>query len=189
MTTRNSYKIAFLGIVSALILVLLFLETQVLSFLPVTPCYLSLPLAIGISIYSRKIKDFIVGGLIFGIISFILSFIFGQVWFSNPLISVLPRIIFGFTAGFTLLLLKKIFCKSKSFFIKDVLPYSFAGVIGAITNTVLVVSGFLIFGFQSLREALVTIISFNALIEIVCSCVFVPVISLTARKYFYFGEN
>ncbi len=182
-------KIAFLGVMSALILGLLLIETQLLNgVLPVTPCYLSLPVAISISIFSEKKSYFFVGGTIFGVISFILSFIFGQVWFSNPLISVLPRILFGVTAGFTFIGLKKLTAKSNNVFLRNILPSSVAGIVGAVTNTVLVVSGFFIFGWQDIQEAIFTILSFNALIEIVCCALIVPAIVTVSRKYYHIGE-
>lgn len=189
MYKTTAGKIAYLGVMSALILGLLLIETQVLSgLLPVTPCYLSLPIAVAISIFTGKKSYFFIGGTIFGVISFILSFIFGQVWFSNPLISVLPRVLFGVTAGFTFLGLKKLTAKSNNAFLRKVLPCSVAGIVGAITNTVLVVSGFFIFGWQDLQTAIVTILSFNALIEIVCCALIVPVIVAVSRKYYRIGE-
>lgn len=182
-------RIAFLGVMSALILGLLLIETQVLSgLLPVTPCYLSLPIAISISIFSEKKSYFFVGGTIFGVISFILSFVFGQVWFSNPLISVLPRVLFGVTAGFTFLGIRKLTAKKENKFLRNVLPCSVAGIVGAITNTVLVVSGFYLFGWQDLQSAIFTILSFNALIEIGCSAFVVPAIVAASRKYYRLGE-
>lgn len=185
MNNSKTKLIALLGVMSAFIFVLLIVETQVLNgLLPVTPCYLSLPIAISLSIYAKDYKTMVLGGLIFGCCSFILSFIFGLSWFMNPLISILPRVVIGITATLSYKCLSKIFAKSKNVFLKKILSTSVSGIIGAITNTVLVVLAFYIFGFQNIKEALLTILSFNALIEIICSAILVPVITNTIRTYF-----
>lgn len=185
MNTSKTKLIALIGVLSALIFVFLIVETQVLNgVLPVTPCYLSLPIAISISIFAKdKVMPFI-GGTILGFCSFILSFVFGLSFFMNPLISVLPRVIIGLTSSLIYVVLSKRLSGTKSVFLRKTFPASVAGIVGAVTNTVLVVTAFYIFGFQNLKEALLTILSFNALIEIVCSAILVPTIVMALRSVF-----
>ena len=184
LNTKTKF-IAYTGVMTAFVFGLLLLETQVLNgILPVTPCYLSLPIAISLSVSHKNVKNMFVGGAIFGICSFVMSFMFGQVWFSNPLISVLPRVLFGVTSTLTYIGVSKLTKNSKSKFVNRVLPASISGMVGAMTNTVLVVLSFFIWGWQDLQQAITTIISFNALIEIVCSIFLVPVFVGVTRKYY-----
>ncbi|MCQ2387624.1 MAG: ECF transporter S component [Clostridia bacterium] len=185
---KSAKTVAFLGVFGALIFVVLLLETQVFAaILPVSPCYLSLPLAISLCLYGDY-KNMFIGGTILGLCSFIMSFMFPQfIMFANPLISVLPRLLLGIVAYFVCELAKIIF-KKENKFCKTV-PYVLAGIFGAITNTVLVVSGLFIFGFTGIETALASIISFNALIEIVCSAILVPIIVFSIKRYKTVGEK
>lgn len=176
MEKSNGSRVAYYGVMSALVFVFLAIETSVLgSLLPISPCYLSLPLAISLSLGKGK-KQMFVGGLIFGVSSFILALIFPKfVIFLNPLISILPRVLFGIVAYFVSELFLSLTKKAS-------LSYAVGGVFGAFTNTVLVVFALYIFKFQGLADALKLILSFNALIEIVSSAILTPVFTLTAKK-------
>ncbi len=182
----SAKRIAFFGVFGALIYVLLLLETQVLgTILPISPCFLSLPLAISLSVYGDY-KNMFIGGTVLGVCSLLLSLIFPQfIVFLNPLISVLPRLILGIVAFGVCKLFKWIFKNSKSNFFKSVLPYSLSGMFGAITNTVLVVTMLFIFNFTGIEQAFQTIISFNALIEIISAIILVPVITKAIKIYLH----
>lgn len=188
MNTKSK-TVAFFGVMTALIFVVLLLETQVFALiLPVSPCFLSLPLAISISIYDDYKKMFI-GGTILGLCSFIMAFMFPQfIVFANPLISILPRFLFGIVAFYVYKLLRSLTKNCKSKFMVKILPCSVAGICGAITNTVLVVLGLFLFKFTGIEDALATIISVNALLEIAFSAILVPVIVNTIQKYNSVGE-
>lgn len=185
MNNSKAKTVAFLGVIGALIFVVLLVETQVFAvILPVSPCFLSLPLAISLSVYGDYKKMF-VGGTVLGVCSFIMSLMFPQfIVFLNPLVSILPRTIFGIVAFAVYKLVSKITKNGKSNFIKETLPLGLSGIFGAITNTVLVVTALYIFKFTGIEDAIATVLSVNALIETVCSCLLVPVIVKTIKKYF-----
>ncbi len=181
---KSAKGIAFLGVMTALVYVVLYLETFVFSaILPISPCFLSLPLAISLSIFFNH-KTMFIGGGILGCCSFILALIFPQfAVFLNPLISILPRLMIGVVAYFVMLFIKKLLKNAKSENLKTILPDCVAGIFGALTNTVLVVTMMFLFKFTGLEDAFATIISFNVLAELVCSAVFVPILARTIRKF------
>ena len=185
MKNGKSKTIAFLGVMSAVIFVVLLLETQVFSvILPISPCFLSLPLSISLCIWGGWKKMFI-GGTIIGCCSFIMSFMFPQfIAFANPLISILPRVLFGIVAFGVYKGVKKITAKSENKFLNSILPDSIAGITGAVVNTVLVVTMLFLFKFTGIEDAIAVVLSVNAVTEIVCSAILVPIIAGTIRKYY-----
>ena len=135
MKKDKAHFIAFVGLMFALIIVLFMLEGTFTFFVGATPCILSLPVAVALCVYDDWKKSFI-GGTLLGVSSCIFSLAFpGYIMYANPLISILPRVFIGVTAYWTCLGLTKLCKKSKNKFIKDVLPVSVGGIIGAITNT------------------------------------------------------
>ena len=102
MKRNVSHTVAFIGVMTALMAVVLTLETYVfIYFIKPSPAFLSIPLFIALSMYGDWKRSFI-GGTIFGCCSFVLSFVVGYTVFYNPLISVLPRTIAG-VAGYFIL--------------------------------------------------------------------------------------
>lgn len=108
------------------------------------------------------------------------------IMFTNPLISVLPRILVGWLAG---LIFAALCRRIKS----NTLCASITAVAGSLTNTVLVISAMYIFGglidgyaafFEMFRQVFSIIISLNGLIEVIAAAVLVPVIysALTRNK-------
>lgn len=190
MKNGTTKLIAFSGIMGAVIFVVLLLETQVFaSILPISPCFLSIPLAVSLSIWGDWKKMFI-GGTIFGFCSFFMSFMFpSMIVFANPLISIVPRVILGITAYGTCAGIKRLTAKGKSKFLRNYLPDAVAGIVGAVTNTILVVTGLYIFKFTGIEDALTLIISFNALAEIICCAILVPIIAGVIRKYYKTEEK
>lgn len=138
MKKDKAYYVAFIGVMSALIMVLFLLESFVLAGFGITACILSLPVAIALSIFDDWKKSFI-GGTILGVCSCVFCLIGGAgfIFYANPLISVLPRFFIGITAYWTYFGLSKLFRKVKFRYLREVLPCSIAGVVGSITNTVL----------------------------------------------------
>ncbi len=99
MRNNQIKKIAFTGIIIALILILSFTSLGYLqfSFLPgVSITLIHIPVLIGSIILGKKYG--VILGLIFGISSIILAFvnITTNAPFTNPIISIIPRILFGF---------------------------------------------------------------------------------------------
>ncbi len=184
-----AHRVAFLGVMSALIFVVLTLETYVfIGILGINPAFLSLPLAIALCLYGDW-KDEFCGGTIFGICAFIISFMVGYVPMYNPLISILPRVLMGVGAYWIYHLLSyithkilgnaekkgKIYSKKKNIFYRETIPAAVAGAIGALINTVLVLTMMSFFGGDAFATAFKVAISFNSPIEMACCFVLVPI--------------
>lgn len=97
MRNEKIKKIAFAGIIMALIIVMTFTNLGFI-ILPssVSITLVHIPVLIGSMILGKKYGALL--GFVFGLCSFILSFynISTNAPFTNPLVSILPRIIFGF---------------------------------------------------------------------------------------------
>lgn len=133
----------------------------------------------------------ILGG-VWGVTSLILAYQSGGVLtplFYNPLISVVPRIIVGFIAGWVFALLSKKINATTSSVV--------ASVIGAITNTVLVLSGFYFFGYDLIFNVIgasssgpsdavlmfiFSLVGTNTIAEIVAAAIIVPAIVVPLQK-------
>lgn len=175
-----AHTVAFIGIMTALMAVVLSLETYVfIYFIKPSPAFLSIPLFIALSMYGDWKRSFI-GGTIFGVCSFVLSFMVGYTVFYNPLISVLPRTIAGVT-GYFILHGLTVLTKGKS---KDIIR----GVAAAITvllHTVLVLGSMELFsaGGAFFDTVWQTIIGVNFISEFICAIVLTPVLIRVMKKY------
>ncbi len=185
-----AHRVAFIGVMSALIFVVLTLETYVfIGILGINPAFLSLPLAIALCMFGDW-RDEFYGGTIFGVCAFIISFMVGYVPMYNPLVSVLPRVLMGVGAYWIYHLFsfivnailngrekkgRKLLSRKKNIFLRETLPAAFAGVCGALINTVLVLAMLSVFGGDAFGVAFKVAISFNSPIEMACCAVLVPV--------------
>ncbi len=178
----KSKTIAYFGVLSGLMFIMLALETLVFKlFLPITPAFFSIPLAISLSLKGKK-SDMFIGGTIFGVCSFCLAVLIGYAEFFNPLISIMPRIFIGIVAYYVYFLFSKILASSKNKFIREILPLSISGVFGVITNTVLTVFMLWVFNFTGTANVFTMILTFNFLFELISAIVLVPIIVITIRK-------
>lgn len=110
-------------------------------------------------------------GAIFGICSLIMAATQGSgldVFFTNPLISVLPRLLIAPATFFTLKGLLAISKKSNLF--SQIFAYGIAAFVGALTNTVLVLGSLVIAKAIDLKLMLVVLLS-NGLLEAAASVV------------------
>ena len=172
--------VSFIGVMTALMAVVLTLETYVfIYFIKPSPAFLSIPLFIALSMYGDWKRSFI-GGTVFGVCSFVLSFIVGYTVFYNPLISILPRTITG-VAGYFILHGLSVVWKGKY---KDVLR-AVAAAITVLLHTVLVLSAMELFstGGAFFDTVWQTIIGINFLSEIVCAILLTPVFIRVMKKY------
>ena len=176
--------VAFLGVMLALVFVFLLVETFLFNALfgNFTPAALTIPLAIAVSVTGDK-RNMFIGGTLLGVSSFVLAILIANPVFLNPLVSIAPRVFIGITAYFVCLLFKKLFKNAKSGFLRNVLPYSFAGVAGVLTNTVLVVTMVWVFTSSTLAEVIATILLVNFVSELVSAAVLVPVFSRTIERF------
>lgn len=180
MKTERSKNIAFAGIMLAVMAVLLSLEAGIYRVLVVIqPAFISIAFAISISIFDKSKMWY--GGIILGVCSFALAFVFNP-FFINPVISILPRVFMGVVAYYAYLFISKLTAKSSSAFLKDVFPFAVAGAVGALYNTLTVVPLLYAYYPKDLVKALSTILIFNAPIELICAAVIVPILARTFIK-------
>lgn len=174
-----AHTVAFIGVMTALMFVVLTLETYVfIYFIKPSPAFFSIPLFISLSMYGDWKRSFI-GGTVFGACSFVLSFIVGYTVFYNPLISVLPRTVAG-VLGYFILHGITVFTKGKS---KDVARAVSAGIT-VVLHTVLVLGAMEIFssGGAFFDTVWQTIIGVNFIFEFVCAIVLTPVFIRVMKK-------
>ena len=176
MKSFTGRKIAFYGVISALMFVFLLIETYLLTiaFGALTPAVLTLPFAVALSLFMGK-KGMFIGGTIFGCCSFFLAVIIANPVFINPLISILPRVFIGVIAYLVYALVSKITKNSTNGFVKEVLPSSIAGAFGILTNTVCTIFMLWVFDKSGLSAVFTTIMSVNFLGEIIGAIVLVPI--------------
>jgi uncharacterized membrane protein len=186
MNKKNkTFRMVLLGMLSAIIII----QTTVpfLGYIPMGPLSLTI---IQITVITAAIvlgtkEGAIVGG-IWGIITFIRAFIaptsiIAPIVFTNPLVSVLPRIFIGVVAAY-------VFHRLLSGKLNETARMSIAGVLGSLTNTVLVLgfiylfygepyANFLKLDMDELLPALLTIVATNGITEAILSGVLTPIIS------------
>ena len=186
MKNDKAHFVAFIGVMFALIFVLFLLEGAVLSPLGMTACILSLPVSIALSIYDDWKKSFI-GGTLLGMCSCVFCLIFASMFivYANPLISVLPRFFIGVTAYWTYFGLSKLCRKSRHKFVREMLPAGVAGLVGALTNTVLYLLAVNIWTgdvMGTVTQILELAVTIYFPIELVACVVLVPVYVTVLKK-------
>jgi uncharacterized membrane protein len=194
MNKKNkTFQMVLLGMLSAIIII----QTTVpfLGYIPIGPLSLTIiQVTVIIAAIVLGTKEGAIVGGIWGIITFIRAFvaptsIIAPIVFTNPLVSVLPRILIGVVAAY-------VFHRLLSKKLNETVRMSIAGVLGSLTNTVLVLgfiylfygepyANFLKLDMDQLLPALLTIVATNGITEAVLSGVLTPIISkplLTWRK-------
>ena len=175
-----AHSVAFIGVMTALMAVVLTMETYVfIYFIKPSPAFLSIPLFIALSMYGDWKHSFI-GGTIFGCCSFVLSFVVGYTVFYNPLISILPRTLAG-VAGYWILHGLTAVTKKRG---KDTVR-AIAAALTVILHTVLVLGAMEIFssGGAFFDTVWQTIIGINFLSEITCAIFLTPILLRVMKKY------
>lgn len=189
MKKSKAHYIAFLGVMVAVIFVVLTLKTYIFQgLLQINPAFLSIPLAIALCLYGDWKEEF-VGGTIFGLCSLVISVMVAYYPMMNPLVSVFPRILMGVIAYWIYHLISFVINKILSFresknkpplgkktevMLRETIPAAVGGVLGALTNTVLVLLMLWVFGEDNFTIAFSGAIAFNSPIEMACSAVLVP---------------
>lgn len=186
MKRDKAHFIAFVGVMFALIFVLFLLEGALSLVIGTTPCFLSLPVAIALSIYDDWKKSFI-GGTLLGLASCLFCLIFASLFivYANPLISVLPRFFIGVTAYWTYFGLSKLFKRAKNVFVRESIPAAVAGVVGSLTNTVLYLLAINIWSgnfMGSLTAIMNVAVSIFFPIELAACLILVPIYVAVLKK-------
>lgn len=176
--------VAFIGVMTALEFVAMFLETYVfVALIPLAPpCMLSLSVAITLSIYADWKKMFL-GGTIMGCCSLVIAAFIGNAVFILPWISVLPRIFIGIVAFGVTAAIKRIFRSSENRFLKNILPYSLGAIFGTLTNTVLVLTMMYAFKFVGTEDIIATFMAINFPLELAGSAIITPVLIGAVKKF------
>jgi uncharacterized membrane protein len=159
----NTRRIVVAGVLGAIAIVL---GVTQFGFIPVpnvsgSATIMHVPAIIG-AVLEGPVVGVLAGG-IFGIFSMLQD---TTGLFTNPLISVLPRLLIGLTSWLAYRSLVKVNID---------LAGAVAGVVGTLTNTILVVSGLLAFGL--LPFAAVPTIIPQAIAEIVIAAVLTPLVA------------
>ncbi len=179
MKRNTAHTVAFIGVMTALMFVVLTLETYVfIYFIKPSPAFLSIPLFIALSMYGDWKHSFI-GGTVFGCCSFALSFIVGYAVFYNPLISILPRTLAG-VAGYWILHGLTLLTKQKA---KEIVR-AVAAALTVLLHTVLVLGAMELFasGGAFMDTVWQTIIGVNFLSEFICAILLTPVLVKVFKK-------
>lgn len=188
---RSTYRISILAILTAIIVLQDFIP--MLGNIPIGPLSLTtLHVTVIITaIVLGPVDGAIVGG-VWGVLTWIRAFAFpssplAPLVFVNPLVSVLPRIMIGLVAGWTFMALFKLFKYSLSSMV-------IAAILGALTNTVLVLGFIYIFyhtpevakvygvNVSNLFKALAAIFVTNGLAEMLMAAIIAPLIATPLRK-------
>jgi uncharacterized membrane protein len=105
----------------------------------------------------------LITGLIFGLFSWLWAPTEGNLWFSNPLVSILPRLFIGVTSAYVYLALRKV---------NETLALAVAGLVGTLTNTVLVVGMIVVLGYAPLAVLAPAVVP-NAIAEVIIAMIIV----------------
>lgn len=139
-TALNTRRIVVAGVLGAIAIVL---GVTRLGFIPVpnlsgNATIMHIPAIIG-AVLEGPIVGILAGG-IFGVFSMIQ----GGGFFANPLISVVPRLLIGLTSWLAYRSLKPV---------NGDLAAAVAGIVGTLTNTILVVGAIVLFAFGDVQQA------------------------------------
>lgn len=195
MTKNISVKqLVLLGLFSAIIILQTF--TPMLGYVKffgvVDFTIVHITTIIGACLLQSVVLGGVLGG-IWGVTSMLYAYSTAGILnplFYNPMISVVPRILVGMIASGLFIMLSKKF--------NTVISGVVSAIFGTLTNTILVLSGFYLFGYQIISTAfklnasstgtdpvvavILSLIGTNTLAEIIAAAIIVPVIIVPLHK-------
>jgi uncharacterized membrane protein len=191
MNKKNkTFGIVLLGMLTAIIII----QTTIpfLGYIPIGPLSLTIiQITVIVAAIVLGTKEGAIVGGIWGFITFIRAFVaptsvIAPIVFTNPLVSVLPRILIGVVSAL-------VFHRLLSRKLNETVRMSIAGVLGSITNTVLVLgliyllyrepyANFLKLDMEELLPALLGIVATNGITEAILAGVLTPIISKPLLK-------
>lgn len=192
MSQKNhTYRMVLLGMLASIIII----QTTIpfLGYIPIGPLSLTIiQVTVIIAAIVLGLKEGAIVGGIWGIITFIRAFIaptsvIAPIVFTNPLVSVMPRILIGVVAAY-------VFHKLLSGKLNETVRMSIAGVLGSLTNTVLVLGLiYLLYGepyanvmkidMDQVLPALLTIVATNGITEAILAGVLTPIIAKPLMRF------
>lgn len=190
MGTKSSAArtIALLGVMSAVLVVVLFLESAIYKIFSYTPpAFLSLGILMTLCL-SWDLKRSFLFSVIFGITSLLCALFIGNAYFLMPWISILPRLFVGPAAYGVFHLMKVATKKATKTFWKESVPLAVGACVGILTNTVLVIACLAIFfpasaeGGATLVQWIEACIALNFPIELVCAVILAPILAIAVKK-------
>lgn len=184
--TRQNTLLAIFGTIVIVQNLIPFLGNIPIGPLSITLIHITVIVA---AIVLGPVQGMLVGG-IWGMITFVRAFVWptspiAVICFTNPLISVLPRILVGAAAGYGYLQLKKRFSSKKAMVI--------AAMMGSMANTLLVLGQIYIFyhnqaprlyavDVRQLLPYLLGVVGTNGIPEMLLAAIMVPLIATVLLK-------
>lgn len=188
MSSRNenkTFKLAILGVLTAIVIIQTFIPF--LGYIPVGPLSLTIiPITVIIAAFVFGPGNGAIIGGIWGMITFIRAFIaptspLAPLLFTNPLISVLPRILIGVIAAYAFIA----FSKTK---LNSAWSMRLAALLGSMTNTILVLGLTYLFykepyanalgmDVSEVLPAILYILVTNGIAEAILSAIIAPIIA------------
>lgn len=132
--------------------------------LPVSATIMHLPAIIG-GVLEGSLVGLIIG-LIFGVFSWLQAPTEQppvNLWFSNPLVSILPRLFIGVTSAYAYRALRKV---------NEIVALAVAAIVGTLTNTILVVGMLIVLGYVPALIIIPAVLP-NAIAEIIVAVIIV----------------
>ncbi len=183
-----SRTVALLGVMSAVMVAVLFIESAIFKIFSYTPpAFLSLGILMTLCL-SWDLKRSFLFSLVFGITSLLCALFIGNPYFLMPWISILPRLFVGPAAYGVYRLSKKLTDKSKKKFWHTTMPFVFGSGVGILTNTVLVITCLSLFfpasveGGFGVADWIKMCITINFPIELVCAVILTPILAVAVNK-------
>lgn len=183
MNTKTK-KLTLTSLMATLIIVMTFIPyTGYISYGLISITTIHVPVIIGAIVLGKK-EGFILG-LVWGLSNLVKAYTSmtpEALIFLDPRISVVPRVIFGLTAGFVGdLMIKKIYKNPKI--------TSIIAILLTILHTTLVITAIMLFGQDNMfnfGESIMTVfqivISLNGIVEIALAGVLTPIIVMALRN-------
>ncbi|MGO5012864.1 ECF transporter S component [Niallia sp. Sow4_A1] len=191
MKKRNkTTRLVLLGLLTAIIIIqtiipiLGYIPTPILSLTIIQVTVIIAAIVLG------PVDGAIIGG-VWGVITFVRAFTYptsplAPIIFTNPLISVFPRVMIGVVAGL-------LFYKVLKNRMNETIAMSISGVVGSLTNTILVLGFVYLFvreryanaigvNVEDLLPAILAIVGTNGVPEAILSGILTPIIAKPLLK-------
>lgn len=191
--TRNAktFRITLLAIFSAIIILQNFIPF--LGYIPIqpfNPTILHITVII-IAVVMGPLEGSIIGG-VWGVVCMVRAFMMptspiDPIIFTNPVISLLPRVCIGLVSGYLYRLIRRIG-------LKDIVSWVVCGCVGSFVNTFLVLGFIYLFyrvpyanfynmNVSQLLPALLVVVATNGVAEAIASSILVPLIAKPLTVY------
>ncbi|MBR2988135.1 MAG: ECF transporter S component [Clostridia bacterium] len=189
----STKKVVYSATVMALLFVARLLDRAITQFLPVNAAIITLIVAFACLFIWPDFINSIVVGTMFGVCSLLASIIFPggfTMYFVNPLVSVLPRIIVCVVAFFVY--------KAITLLIKNtvgkIIAIVVACAVGAVVNTFTVMTMIYLFmmvanSYTPYEQVIGLVLTFNTLFEVIIPPVVTPLLTFGVRRGLKIGED